>query len=225
VSTATDEPPLAVSSTALVDNLNADRVDGIEGTDLAAQIAILLTQNEALMRCATVWRYADLEDGTVLDCNTGVIWLKDASCAALGSNGDGTADWQGAKDAAAGLANGTCGLTDGSQAGEWRQPHLTELCSAPEPIINLGGECPPGSGELSLANVEVSSIPKVSDARGQSGWSEGDPFVGVQSATYWSGDDFVLDPADGWSVSLIDAVVATPAKSEAHYVWPVRELD
>jgi hypothetical protein len=29
---------------------------------------------------ALTWRYVDLSDGTILDCNTGKQWLKDAGC-------------------------------------------------------------------------------------------------------------------------------------------------
>ncbi len=54
-------------------------------------------------------------NGTVHDLLTGLIWLKDASCDDLGPNGDGTATWQEALDAANGLAAGHCDLTDKSE--------------------------------------------------------------------------------------------------------------
>ena len=60
-------------------------------------------------------------DGTVLDCNcnTQLVWLKDASCADLaGTDAEGLADWDTANAAAASLADGTCGLTDSSVAGD-----------------------------------------------------------------------------------------------------------
>lgn len=40
VSTATSGPPLAVSSTEMVDNLNADQLDGLEGSDLYTQAEV-----------------------------------------------------------------------------------------------------------------------------------------------------------------------------------------
>jgi len=40
VSTATSGPPLAVSSTDMVDNLNADQLDGLEGSYLYTQAEV-----------------------------------------------------------------------------------------------------------------------------------------------------------------------------------------
>ena len=64
--------------------------------------------------CAAGDRYEDQNNGTILDCNTNLVWLKDASCAALGSFGvgGGADNWVNANAAAAALADGTCGLTD-----------------------------------------------------------------------------------------------------------------
>jgi hypothetical protein len=56
----------------------------------------------ALEACAE--RYVDQGDGTVLDCNTQLVWLKDASCDALGPVGIGLAKWDEAEAAAAELA-------------------------------------------------------------------------------------------------------------------------
>lgn len=68
-----------------------------------------------------------MNDGTIRDNETGLIWLKDASCSALlGTNPEGRADWDTANSAAADLADGTCGLTDGSEAGDWRLPAKEE---------------------------------------------------------------------------------------------------
>jgi hypothetical protein len=61
-------------------------------------------------------------DGTVTDNLTELIWLQDANCF-------GAQPWQAALDAANTLADGACGLTDGSVAGDWRLPNLRELHS------------------------------------------------------------------------------------------------
>ena len=69
-------------------------------------------------------RYVDLGDGTVLDRHTGLVWLRDANCAALSPN-----DWYAATAAVAALESGMCGLTDepGSNwTGDWRLPTKTE---------------------------------------------------------------------------------------------------
>ena len=67
-------------------------------------------------------RFTDNGDGTVNDNLTGLIWLKDANCF-------GQKDWTTALSDANSLSNGTCGLTDGSSAGDWRLPNRVELTS------------------------------------------------------------------------------------------------
>ena len=56
-------------------------------------------------------RFTDNGDGTVTDNLTGLIWLKDANCF-------GTRTWNNALSDSNGLASGSCGLTDGSNAGD-----------------------------------------------------------------------------------------------------------
>lgn len=73
-------------------------------------------------------RFVDNKDGTVTDCLTGLIWLKNTNCF-------GMMDWQGAMLAAKRLKEGDCGpdpalvLSDGSSAGNWRLPTMSELCT------------------------------------------------------------------------------------------------
>jgi hypothetical protein len=75
-------------------------------------------------------RFYDNNNGTVTDNTTGLVWLKDADCtqAAGGISKAGeTLPWADAQTWAGGLADGTCGLSDGSGAGSWRVPTLDEL--------------------------------------------------------------------------------------------------
>jgi hypothetical protein len=72
-------------------------------------------------------RFTDIADGTVRDNLTGLVWLKNVNCL-------GQQDWTGALAAANTLASGTCGLTDGSVAGDWRLPNVKEL----ESLIDFG---------------------------------------------------------------------------------------
>ena len=65
-------------------------------------------------------RFTDNGDGTIKDNITGLIWLKNVNC-------DGSKDWNDANDFCNLLASGSCGLTDGSLAGDWRLPTLSEL--------------------------------------------------------------------------------------------------
>jgi hypothetical protein len=67
-------------------------------------------------------RFTDHGDGTVTDNLTGLIWLKNANCF-------GRRTWNQALSECNNLANGSCGLTDGSSAGDWRLPNVRELQS------------------------------------------------------------------------------------------------
>ncbi len=70
--------------------------------------------------CDDVDRFLDNNDGTVTDCRTNIVWLKDANC-------DGGGNWDNAMAFASGLNSGECGLTDGSVEGDWRLPDKDEL--------------------------------------------------------------------------------------------------
>jgi hypothetical protein len=75
-------------------------------------------------------RFTDNLDGTITDNLSGLVWLKDASCSGLaGTDTSGRGSWQTALDAVKTLAEGTCGLSDGSTAGQWRLPNINELFS------------------------------------------------------------------------------------------------
>ena len=67
-------------------------------------------------------RFTDNGDGTVKDNLTGLIWLKNPACF-------GASNWTQALADANTLASGSCGLTDGSAAGDWRLPNVKELQS------------------------------------------------------------------------------------------------
>jgi hypothetical protein len=90
-------------------------------------------------------RFTDNGNGTVSDNQTGLIWLKNASCF-------GSQTWSAALSSANTLASGACGLTDGSVAGAWRLPNIRELVS----LIDYGRSSPalpaghPFSGVLNV---------------------------------------------------------------------------
>ncbi|MBT8363815.1 MAG: DUF1566 domain-containing protein [Deltaproteobacteria bacterium] len=67
-------------------------------------------------------RFTDINDGTVKDHLTGLIWLKNADCF-------GERDWWEALLVSNNLADGQCGLNDGSSPGDWHLPNLKELQS------------------------------------------------------------------------------------------------
>lgn len=139
-------------------------------------------------------RFYDTGNGTVTDTLTGLTWLKNANCF-------GTSTWLNALTDANTLASGTCGLTDGSAAGEWRLPNLNEL--------------------QSLIDYEYYN-PALSNAAGNGQWTQSDAFSGVQSANYWSSTSYVFIPQNAWNVGLQFGQAHYNAKTTAFYLWPVR---
>jgi len=67
-----------------------------------------------------VERFRNNRDGTVTDNFTGLIWLENVGCFGLRT-------WSQALSASNGLASGSCGLSDGSSAGDWRLPNIYEI--------------------------------------------------------------------------------------------------
>jgi len=75
-------------------------------------------------------RWRDNNNGTITDMTTGLVWLKDANCTQSAGGiamTNGKLRWGDAQTWAAGLASGTCGLTDSSVAGNWRVPTVDEF--------------------------------------------------------------------------------------------------
>jgi hypothetical protein len=101
-------------------------------------------------------------------------------------------NWGQALTDANALADGHCGLTDGSSAGDWRLPNANELHS----LIDLTQSNP--------------ALPS------------GHPFAGVLSQAYWSSTSTPPVPTGAVVVSLIDGDVANFNKANPGYVWPVR---
>jgi len=118
-----------------------------------------------------------------------------------GSNCFGERTWDGALSVCNDLADGQCGLTDGSEPGDWRLPNVREL----ESLIHFGYSNP------ALPNTE-----------GTGQWTEGDPFTGVQSDGYWSSSTFANLPDNAWIVDLNGGGMGYDNKAGHFYVWPVR---
>ena len=136
-----------------------------------------------------VWpvpRFIDNGDGTVTDKLTELIWLKDATCF-------GVRRWNQALSDANSLESGSCGLSDGSKAAEWRLPNVNEL----ESLVNA---------------EESNSAP----------WLNAQGFTNVQDNNYWSASTYANDTDDAWTVDIYDGRTFPNTKSGNLYVWPVR---
>ncbi len=76
-------------------------------------------------------RLKDNQNGTITDTLTGLIWMKNAGCFS-------PSNWNEALAAASKVANGSCGLSDSSMAGDWRMPNINEL----ESIVDISQTAP-----------------------------------------------------------------------------------
>jgi hypothetical protein len=130
-------------------------------------------------------RFVDNGNGTVTDRLTGLIWMQQAS--SLGQK-----NWEDALSAANGLASGSYGLADGSQAGDWRLPNLRELQS----LVDYGSYGP--------------ALPADNH------------FTAVQSDEYWSSTTYASDTNAAWLVHFYGGVAHNNGKTYAGYVWCVR---
>jgi hypothetical protein len=164
-------------------------------------------------------RFVDCGNGTVTDTATGLIWLKDANCF-------GITDWPEANEAAGGLADGQCGLTDHSSPGDWRLPTLDcpnggAPCDARNPDA-LPCDVDTAIGEFATLFKESCGPPYLPDTAGTGCWTDGDPFVGVMNYFYWSSCSNWNSPTHAKHAHLHDSIVDNHLKHLTGRVWPVR---
>ena len=162
-------------------------------------VACAGTGQDGAEKSGAAWpspRFVDNGNGTVTDQLTGLIWLKNANCTAAAGGvdkGSGYLTWAAALTWSNNLASGSCGLTDGTNAGDWRLPNRKEL--------------------FSLVNAQ--------QANGVA-WLNGQGLASVQSYYYWSASTYANNPANAWGVQMNDGSVFAGNKSYDYYVWPVR---
>ena len=148
------------------------------------------TGDDGDLQKGTAWpqaaRFNDNDNGTVTDNLTGLIWLKRANCF-------GAVSWTTALSVANSLASGSCGLADGSSAGNWRLPNVRELAS--------------------LMSVALYGSVNFSDTH---------PFTGIPDNHYWSSTTLTVDTSSAFAVGVHYGYVGTNAKTYTFYVWPVR---
>jgi hypothetical protein len=153
-------------------------------------------------------RFCDMQNGTVRDNKTGLIWLKDASCM-------GEMTWWDARADVSMVYHSRCGLTDFSEMGDWRLPTIDEWEAFIEDSIEDGYR-----------------TPVLCDATGLYPTSEGDPFLGVISDEYWSdtpddslGEGYAWICDMGSEGDLYPEFFQPVSTSSINYVWPVRSAD
>jgi hypothetical protein len=144
-------------------------------------------------------RFIDEGDGAIYDKLTGLIWLKNANCF-------GPRDWYQALTDCNVLANGQCGLTDGSSGGQWRLPNKFEL--------------------ESLRDMRYWE-PALSNSAGTGQWTLGDPFTNLKTSYldsyYWSSTTYTRIPLNAWTMEMHETGGFVFSKfGNNFYVWPVR---
>ncbi|MCP4707271.1 MAG: DUF1566 domain-containing protein, partial [Planctomycetes bacterium] len=156
-----------------------------------------------------------MNDGTVRDNTTGLIWLKDANCEELPlTDVEGRANFDDAQESAAMLQDGVCGLTDGSTVGDWFLPSFNQFHG------------------FSYGCTQWTD-PAMCSEDGERQWSEGDPFYGIGLryldewgeefwAGYWTSQTVSLDGPSGWVWISWDGSMGGMAKWLHCFVWPVR---
>lgn len=133
-------------------------------------------------------RFTNNGDGTITDNLTGLTWLQDTECI-------GRIEWSDALGSVNVLANGSCGLTDGSVAGDWRMPNYFELMS----ISNLGVD---------------NALP----------WLESFGFTNLQAYVYWSSTSlsglYAHDKV--YTYQFRDRFSSSTYKTFSYQTWPVK---
>lgn len=149
------------------------------------------TGQDGEIRAGISWpepRFTDNLDGTVTDNLTGLVWLKNATCTNVSMS-----LWQNALEFANGLSSGECGLSDGSQAGDWRLPNRKEMLS----LLDRSRISPP--------------LP------------DNHPFTDVLNSHYWTSSTWVNSslPGRAWYVGFNSNDVYPKLKDQSAYAWPV----
>ena len=137
-------------------------------------------------------RFIDNKDGTVTDSLAGLIWLKNTNCF-------GMMNWKGAMLAVKSLKDGDCGpdpaliLSDGSSAGDWRLPTMSELCI----LIDFSRRDP--------------ALPR------------GHMFSAVPPGYHWSATTLDYHSGLAWIVYFESGTTCYEnIKNRAGHIWPVR---
>jgi hypothetical protein len=169
-------------------------VNGAVDTPVAGDSASLVNS-----RPLTSPRIIDNGDGTLYDTVTGLTWLKKADCI--------QASWADSIAAVNGLANGQCGLTDGSAAGQWRMPNRFEMLSLAE----------------RAATFPIAAY--YNGTYGPDGITVTGPVVFetfMVAHYYWTSSTYANDSTQAWTVYSCDFGAYNIPKSAVGYTMAVR---
>jgi hypothetical protein len=165
--------------------------DGPAPVEKTWQTTSYATGDDGDHQSGMIWpepRFFDNQDGTITDKLTGLIWLKDANCF-------GQRTWYEALADCNQLTSGSCGLTDGSAAGDWRLGNIDELLS------------------LTDHDMHLPALPSSA------------PFINVMlDQPYWSSTSYAANTDhNAWGLVFADGSMSFGSKSSSpDYVWPVR---
>jgi hypothetical protein len=128
-----------------------------------------------------------------------LTWLKKADCI--------QATWANAIATVNSLANGQCGLTDGSTAGQWRMPNRFEMLSLAE----------------RAATFPIAAY--YNGIYGPDGITVTGPVIFktfVVSQYYWTSSTYASDSTQAWTVYSCDFGAYNTLKSAVGYTMAVR---
>jgi hypothetical protein len=147
-------------------------------------------------------RYVDCGNGTVTDTVTGLIWLKNADCFPT------IVGYSAANQAATALADGQCGLTDGSSARDWRLPTRAEWEATIARAVALGCQSPSLTDDTGTTCLNAGPT----------------SFTAVESSHYWSSSAKDDLPHYAWLANLLLGNATDTAFKDGNNfaVWPVR---
>lgn len=157
-----------------------------------AEIACAGTGQDGDIQAGVAWpepRFTDNYNGTITDNLTGLVWLKEANCSSAPRN------WNEALTNSSLMQDGFCGLSDGSQAGDWRLPNINEMQS----LFNAGQASP-------------------------AAWLMSQGFLNVQAGRYWSSTTYIFQETGAWGISLLDGIVASRLKTDNYFYLPVKGM-
>lgn len=176
---------------------------GVGGLPSTGQMIVYAAGDDASVNAGapiTSPRFIDNGNGTITDSMTGLVWLKQANCI------QGT--WANALATIYNLADGQCGLTDGSAAHSWRMPNRNEL-------LSLSDRALANHAEFFNSNY-VATI----NGLGNQAATFGDTFM--VSQYYWTSTTDAADTTQAWTVNSSDFGVYEQPNTASQYSLAVR---